>query len=118
MARRRALRFESILESHEQKCMYDLFEIVDEYFDAVDNSKEPAVEEFDKKTSFAKMAQPRFRQRATSAIFSATPEGADSSKSPVSARLHARARVRVGYGVHMTSNRGIGRCPSVPPGLQ
>ena len=78
--------FESILESHEQKCMYELFEIVDEYFDAVDNSKEPAVEEFDKKTSFAKMAQPRFRQRATSAIFSATPEEADSSKSPVSAR--------------------------------
>ena len=78
--------FESILESYEQKCMYELFEIVDEYFDAVDNSKEPAVEEFEKKTSFAKMAQPRFRQRATSAIFSATPEGADSSKSPVSAR--------------------------------
>ena len=41
--------FESILESHEQKCMCELFDIVAEYFDAVDNSKEPAVEEFDKK---------------------------------------------------------------------
>ena len=44
--------FESVLKSYEQKCMYELFEIVDEYFDAVDNSKEPAVEEFEKKTSF------------------------------------------------------------------
>ena len=79
--------FESILETHEhQKCMYELFEIVDEYFDAVGNSKEPVVEEFEKKTSFAKMAPPRFRQRASSEIFTATPEVSDSSKFPVSAR--------------------------------
>ena len=42
--------FESILESYEQKCMCELFEIADEYFDAVGNSKEPTVEEFEKKT--------------------------------------------------------------------
>ena len=49
--------FGSILETYEhQKCMYELFDIVDEYFDAVDNSKEPPVEEFEKKASFAKTA--------------------------------------------------------------
>ena len=37
--------FESILESYGHvKCMYELCEIVDEYFDAVENSKEPSVE--------------------------------------------------------------------------
>jgi hypothetical protein len=62
--------------------MYELFEIVDEYFDAVNNSKEPLVEEFEKKTSFAKSAPPRFRQRVSSAIFTTTPEISDLSKFP------------------------------------
>ena len=67
--------------------MYEeLFEIVDGYFDAVDNSKEPLMEEFEEKISFAKSAPPQFRQRASSAIFTTTPEISDSSKFPVSAR--------------------------------
>ena len=53
----RALDLSWVLGAYEhQKCMYELFDIVDEYFDAVDNSKEPPVEEFEKKASFAKTA--------------------------------------------------------------
>ena len=67
--------FDSILETYEnQKCMYELFEIVDEYVDTVDNSKEPLMEDFEKKIAFAKSATPRCRQRASSAIFTTTPE--------------------------------------------
>ena len=79
--------FDSILETYEnQKCMYELFEIVDEYVDTVDNSKEPLMEDFEKKIAFAKSATPRCRQRASSAIFTTTPEISDSSKFPVSVR--------------------------------
>jgi hypothetical protein len=55
--------------------MYTLFEIVGEYFDAVDNSKEPLSEDLEKKALVVKSAPPRFqRQRASSAIFTTTPE--------------------------------------------
>ena len=68
--------FSCILETYEeQKCMHTLFEIVDEYFDAVDNSKEPLSEDLEKKALVVESAPPRFqRQRASSAIFTTTPE--------------------------------------------